>query len=197
LDSTPSSFTLQAGASRLIFELTTAALAAYHFAFNIPRNKILLARDWLTDRVTLLRRNDEEIFDFASWNAEALYFLDPDGNIVEFIARHDLSNDTAGDFSSDDLLEVSEVGLPVDDVLMLAADVEARLGISPYDGPVETFAALGDPRGLFIVSKIGRHWMPTSTPSAPAPIQVTIEGVARVDCELRGHPYRVHVRTPS
>jgi hypothetical protein len=40
-------------------------------------------------------------------------FLRPAGNIVEFIARHNLVSDSDGDFKSADILNISEIGLAV------------------------------------------------------------------------------------
>ena len=51
--------------------------------------------------------------DFSAWNADALYFLDPAGNVVELIARHSLPNASDAPFGPDAFLEVSEVGMPV------------------------------------------------------------------------------------
>lgn len=82
----------------------------YHFAINVPQNQFEDAVTWLSDRVELLsdtETGDSEIF-FEDWNAHAVYCLDPAGNLLELIARHDLSNDSDRPFGSENFLEVSE-----------------------------------------------------------------------------------------
>jgi catechol-2,3-dioxygenase len=33
-----------------------------------------------------------EVVDYSHWNAHSIFFLDPAGTVVEYIARHDLKN---------------------------------------------------------------------------------------------------------
>ena len=40
-----------------------------------------------------------DIVDYSHWNAHSIFFLDPGGNVVEYIARHDLKNGAPGAFS--------------------------------------------------------------------------------------------------
>ena len=58
----------------------------YHYAINIPANKIEEAKDWLSNRVRLLWMEDykDDIADFVNWHAKSIYFYDPAGNIVVF-----------------------------------------------------------------------------------------------------------------
>src|SRR5690554_7188718 len=102
----------------LLFELKNSKLRfirkessrPYHFAFNIASNKIKEALEWLKSRVSILKNKDDDIVDFPAWNAESIYFYDPDKNILEFIARKNLDNKTEGDFSTEDIFEISEIG---------------------------------------------------------------------------------------
>src|ERR1044071_4416763 len=78
--------------SKLIFEKANPdSEPNYHFAFNIPSNKIMEAFEWINKKVTVLWTTEynDYIADFSSWNAKSIYFLDPAGNIVEFISRFD------------------------------------------------------------------------------------------------------------
>ena len=72
--------------------------------------------NWLKQRVEILRDGNYEIQNFDSWNARAIYFYDEDKNIVEFIARKNLKNENQGEFDSDSLLEISEIGVSVNDI---------------------------------------------------------------------------------
>lgn len=70
----------------------------YHFAFNIPRDKILAARSWQLERTRLTRPRPglldpaypDDVWHFSQWNAHSVFFFDPAFNIVEYIARHNL-----------------------------------------------------------------------------------------------------------
>ena len=92
------SISVTAGKSQIIFDKTNAIENPfYHFAFNIPSNKFEEAFQWIQSKVELLWLNDYKsyIADFTNWHAKSFYFIDPAGNILEFIARFDL-NDVAG-----------------------------------------------------------------------------------------------------
>jgi catechol-2,3-dioxygenase len=189
--------TFQAGHTRLTFEQAASALpnSTYHFAFNIPENQIMQAKDWLIARTPLAVAPDnsqQEIYDFTDWNAHAFYFLDGDGNIVEFIARHNLNNASDVPFSEDSLIGVSEMGLATPDVIRTVADLQHNLGLPVWRGAgSDMFSAVGDEHGLFIVVKTGRKWLSSDRAALPLLAQVVIEGVSGADYAVPGLPFRV------
>jgi hypothetical protein len=125
-------FTIEAGETRITFvnspDIVEGGPPFYHFAFNIPENKILKALEWQKARTPMLpipERNraagfPPEVVDYSHWNAHSI-FLDPAGNVVEYIARHDLKNGDNNAFSWGDILYASEIGLIVDDAETTAA----------------------------------------------------------------------------
>jgi catechol-2,3-dioxygenase len=165
----------QAGASRLTFVAVPDDPGSHHFAFNVPENQIEEAADWLGERAPLVPGpGGERVLDFSGWNADAVYCLDPAGNVVELIARHSLPNASDVPFGPQALLEVSEVGMPVDDVPDEVARIEGELGIPLWDGDRRGFTALGDDHGLFIVVPRGRAWFPTDRPATSRPLATSI-----------------------
>lgn len=149
------------GSTHMTFYEQTGTTACYHFAFNIPENQIDAATSWLQQRVPLISAEGQSRFSFERWNAHAIYFYDPMGNIVEFIARHTLQNATALPFGSTSLLCVSEIGLAVNDVPAAVRTLTKTLDVPIYDGEnSDVFTAVGDPDGLLIVVKTGRLWYP-------------------------------------
>ncbi len=136
----------------------------YHFAFNIPENKILAARAWQRERTPLIppyaRLRDpqypDDVVHFTSWNAHSVFFWDPAGNLLEYIARHDLQNSADGPFASSDILYASEIGLIADDVPGMAEDLQETFGLAPYRRGSHQFTAIGDELGLLLVMKRGR-----------------------------------------
>jgi len=180
---TDAAFTVQTGASRLTFAQATEGEPAYHFAFNITESKAPQAQRWLQSRVELLPDANRAtlIPSSPAWNADRLYFRDPAGNIVEFIARHHLAQEQTSDtddFAPKDVRAISEIGLPTLDVYALVGALGAALDLKVWQEPSETFTTIGDEHGLGIVSALGRHWFPTEQPSAIAPIEVTLSGAS-------------------
>jgi hypothetical protein len=156
------------GGTDLIFVETKETEPFYHFAFNIPANKIEEPRDWLKGRINLLRMDDynSEIADFMDWHAKSVYFFDPAGNILELIARFDLANETDQAFSSKQFLCISEVGMVLKKELFESKTIQLLHEYSlPYfakQPPQPQFRAIGDDNGLFIIVPQHRHWYPTN-----------------------------------
>lgn len=166
---------------------------AYHFAFNIPENQYQAAKKWLAGRTSLLRdKTGKEDFESQSWVSTSLYFLDAAGNVLEFIARHNLQNATEGEFSSSQILNVSEIGLPSEDVIALANQLSTQLGLPIFkQEPNETFTPVGDDEGLFILPVKDRIWMPDSgVPAKLLPVKVWGEANG-MEWEVRGVPYEI------
>ena len=135
----------------------------YHFAINIPSNQEEEALIWLKSRVDILKDGQHEIQDFDFWNAKAIYFYDKDQNIVEFIARKNLNNKSEDQFSSTSLLEISEIGVPVNDIETTYNSLKKIVTLPIFDGGFERFCAIGDENGLFIcINKRERLWFPTN-----------------------------------
>lgn len=199
-----SKFTIDIGKTCLTFsEATGGTDPFYHFAVNIPRNQFTSAKEWLANRVELLRTEDgEDEFTFEFMNAKAVYFIDPAGNIVELIARQNLSNDSAQPFCEDEFLEISEIGLPVREVLSTARELETNLDIPLYEGYSEDFESssqftcMGDDHALLILVPIERPWFPTETQEAEThPTEVVLTGDRATQYEFSQLPYQLSIVT--
>ena len=191
----PTSFTVQVGTSRLTFVETTEPLPSiYHVAFNIPENQLAAAKQWVVPRTPLLQNGDSDEWFFADWNAHTIYYLDADGNILEFIARHNLPTATAQPFTWQSILAVSEIGLSTSDVRDFCQQLHAALGVELWRGNDTNFAAVGDEEGLFIVASNGRPWSGNAAPAQPLPTTVVLRGDEEKTVALAGLPYQVIVR---
>lgn len=176
LESATPSFTVQVGQTRLIFHSQPEMHGVHHFAFNIPENQLTAARSWIAKRAPLLERDAEAVFTADDdWNAQMFYFRDPDGNILECIARHRLANASATAFGSDSLLSVSEIGYPVEDVPKSAKRLRQQLGLKVFGAASDTFVPLGDDEGLLILVKLGRNWFPTQQAAQSLPLVLTVQ----------------------
>jgi len=178
IEKTKNSVSIQAGDSVLEFVENPEFKSIYHFAFNIPKNKLDKAIDWCKSKVDLIFIEDQKVItNFENWNANAVYFYDNNGNLLEFIARHDLDNAQTEAFSSKAILNISEIGIVNENPLELGNQLIEQHGLEFFskNANSELFAAVGDDEGLLIMVKPNRNWYPTQTPSESNKTEVRIE----------------------
>jgi catechol-2,3-dioxygenase len=168
------------GSSRVRFERGPEVCS--HFAVNVPPNRFEEAVAWARGQADLI----QDDVPFESWRARAAYYFDPAGNLVELIARERAPGDEL-------LIEVSEVGLPVADVGAAVDFLEAELSLPHFSGDRESFSAVGDDHGLFILVPVGRAWLFTDRPAGDAPVRVTIEGPAARELRVPGSEHVIEV----
>ncbi len=172
-------FTVQLGSTAVTFQdLQSDSNPFYHFAINIPENKMEEAKSWIKSKVALNTEEDSAEVFFNSWNAHAIYFEDPSENIIEFIARHNLKNGIEHNFSSDDLLNISEIGIVVDEVIPFVRNLN-KIGIPNWRDDSEGLTPVGDENGLFITVKNGRRWFFSNKDAMFYPFDVSIERLGK------------------
>lgn len=176
------------GSSLLVFRELPEMTGALHLAMTIPTGTFEAAKAWIAGLTTVLGTDDQDEFEGSpNWNSRSVYFEGPDQQLLELIERRDLESGArrAGDGSGTGtgtgtgtvvpLVSVSEVGVPVPDVLGVVEALR-RAGLEPYANPPgESFAAVGDVDGLVILVSPDRRWFPTgdrSPSGAPAVIDV-------------------------
>lgn len=178
LSTNKSSVSFAAGSTKLTFKYSKNTRAVYHFAFDIPNNKLFEAFDWMKKEVEILDITpSEKIADFYNWDAKSFYFYDNNGNVVEFIARYCVVNasDTAFDGSS--VVSVSEIGFVAKDVSVFSEELFERYHLSVFSKQpkLDKFIVLGTDTGLFILSAENRNWYPTDTKCQSFWIKVVFE----------------------
>lgn len=177
IEKTATSISIQAGDSVLEFVSDPEFNSIYHFAFNIPKNKLDEAIQWCKNKVDLIFIKDQNVItNFENWNANAVYFYDNNGNLLEFIARHDLNNVQTETFTSKSILNISEIGIVNENPLALGKELIAEHDLEFFskNDNSELFAAVGDDEGLLIMVKPNRNWYPTQTPSESNKTEVKI-----------------------
>lgn len=175
IEKSDNSVSFKAGYSILQFYLTKDIEPTYHFAFNIPCNQIEQALEWAKEKLEIIPETENNtIANFKNWNAKAFYFYDNNRNIVEFIARYDLHNESNRPFTGASIVSISEAGIPVSNVDQTCDDLIKEYGLSYFSKqpPLSGFAAVGDDKGLFIIVDINRNWYPTRQASAAFYINV-------------------------
>ncbi len=197
LDSSPELLSVRAGSSILEFSPDADHdRPFYHIAFTIPENRLESAMAWLESRssIMVLNPRGDTVMHFKSWNAHSCYFLDPAGNILEFIAHHGLANRVAHEFSIDDVVRISEIGMVAPDVGAFESHMKSQLGLAPYISSSPVFSPIGDVGGLLITVRERRIWLGSGgTRAAVFPTEVFLESSnAAVTTEVSGLPYTIH-----
>jgi catechol 2,3-dioxygenase-like lactoylglutathione lyase family enzyme len=163
--------TIVVGETRLRFEVEEGG-AFYHFALLVPGDRFDAALAWAEQRVELLG----DVFEFENWDAKAVYFHDPAGNIVELIAHHGLEqNGRSGRFAADELIGFSELGM-VGDTPTLLRQLETE-GLALWSGTVDEpdrLAFVGEKARTLILAPPGRGWLPTDRPAEPHPVEYVL-----------------------
>ncbi len=175
----------RAGHTALTFRRAAAGTKPhYHFAFNVTNNRFSDCFEWLNRKLDILPVEPGMLVKgYAAWNAQSFYFHDSVGNIVECIARFNLPYSSGRPFTSEDLVEISEIGYVVPDIEAAEAELK-RQGLERFPpGPFEPdFTPMGDEYGLVLVAGTGRGWIPTDEPARPAPL--IIRGAGGVQLQL-------------
>ncbi|MCB9250363.1 MAG: VOC family protein [Ignavibacteriales bacterium] len=175
LEETTDSFSVKVGESILTF-VQGDDNPFYHFAFNIPSFQIHESYEWIKQKIDTLTYEGKDIIRFDSWNAEALYFYDADKNLVEFIARKNLNLVSQEKFSKENILYISEIGIPTLDISKVFNTLNNESGLEIYDGDFESFCAIGNETGLFIVMNyLVKKWMPTMEEGKPSPFEIVFD----------------------
>lgn len=162
VESEPGGAVVRVGTTALVLRENQQTRGVHHLAFTIPSNKFDAAKRWISARVSLMSKGGEDEFEYgAGWNARSFYFAGPNDTVLEIIIRRDLANAADGDFGSDDLLCISEVGVAVPDVLGTVGMLGAQADVTPYGlPPRERFTPVGDIDGLVILVAPDRTWFP-------------------------------------
>lgn len=175
---------LRYGSKEVIYQIGNSTLKfvqkdnsqPYHFAINISTDHVEDAHRWLSERVSLIPDGVNEIIEFESWNARALYFYDVDGNIVELIARRNLNYRSDEEFTPAQFCEVSEIGIAIHPIQNIVNGIKSQLGLSPYKGESDRFTAIGTETGLFIcIDPELKKWYPPMDEAIPSAFEASVE----------------------
>ncbi len=173
--------TLKVGNSLLSFEENRIHKSYYHFAINIPYSSVNKALKWAHKKVEVIHYENQAIQEFNAWEARAIFFLDPAGNVVEFIGRKRFNDDKLGSFNEEAFISISEVGIPVFEVSSAFKAINHATGIEKFDCVSNTFCAAGNDEGLLIlVDSAEKSWFPTDDPARAFNLEVYFRVGARL-----------------
>lgn len=186
IKSTPDSFTIRVGVSSLTF-IQSDELATYHFAFNIFGNHIALAKNWLEGRVLLNTEDGKDELYYKSFDADAIYFEDPAGNVVELIGRR--NRETAGDFNTSSILDISEISITTPFVTNTAKKLSKHDIHSRNDNPIEpeSLNFLGSEDTYIILVPPLRRWYFSDKMSIISPLEIELFDHRRITVDFEGN----------
>lgn len=186
VESTVNSFTIQGGESTLTF-IHSDKSSAYHFAFNIIGNQMVSAKNWLNGRVLLNLEDGKDEHYYKSFDADAIYFEDPAGNVVEFIGRR--NRKSIGDFTIPSILDISEISITTPFVTDTAKKI-AMLGIqSRNQNPIksESLNFLGAEDSYIILVPPNRRWYFSKKMSITCPLEIELFDQGRIIVDSDGN----------
>ncbi len=152
------------GETKLIFRKSENIKPVYHFAIDVPNNRFEEAYRMMKWRIEIISGGPSgDIVDFTNWDAKSFYFLDNNGNILEFITRYSNKTFSNYPFSGNSYINISEIGLVTNNVTELADTLVKEYGLPIFHRQPrgENFTVVGDDDGLFILGSKGREWYPT------------------------------------
>ncbi|PFW90802.1 glyoxalase [Bacillus pseudomycoides] len=188
LHSSEMSFSIQVGESELEFRKNNLnSKPLYHFAFNIPSNQFSEAKEWAKKMVVLNVEDGEDEVYFSRSNAHSFYFMDPAGNIVEFISRHTISPESNEPFSVHSILNVSEMSMTTDQVLVVGNQL-IEYGISVRDGEAlsDGFHFMGENGVYLLLGLSGRRWFFSELDAAVHPLLIEIDSEKQIEINRQG-----------
>lgn len=180
INATDMSFEAQIGASTITFQQSNSFVKPfYHFAIDIPANQFNEAKQYIVNKVPLLTEDgqDEVYFEFS--NARSLYFEDPSGNIIEWIARLEDNPKSTEPFSSASLIGLSEMSFAVHDKITIAKQLK-EVGIvdrSSQEVAAEGLTFMSDTKTkvYLLLTSENRKWLFSEKVSKCFPVEITTD----------------------
>ncbi|WP_410983173.1 glyoxalase [Bacillus cereus] len=188
IHSDEASFSIQVGESELEFcKSHSNTKPFYHFAFNIPSNQFAEAKEWAKKKVVLNVEDGADEVYFSRSNAHSFYFMDPAGNIVEFISRHTTPSESNEPFSIDSILNVSEMSLTTDEVLKVGNQL-IEYGIPVRDGEElsDGFQFMGENGIYLLLGPSGRRWFFSDLDAEVHPLMIEIDNKKQIEINRQG-----------
>ncbi|WHY97035.1 VOC family protein [Peribacillus simplex] len=163
----------------------------YHFAMNIPTNLFTSAKEWAKSKVELTREDDDDEVYFSYSDAHAFYFLDPSGNIVEFISRHSVSpKSEAKSFSAQNVLCISEINITTDEVRALGNQLISN-GVPVRNGEAISedglnFMGEHEAGSFLLLGPRKRRWIFSNKESEIYPLSIVINQQLDISMDGKG-----------
>lgn len=145
----------------------------YHIAFNIMRNSFAYLKESLARKIRLAIEDGKDEINYPLFNAKSFYFIDPAGNIMEFITRDkEMSHPEKQSFRKL-IYGIGEVGFPAKDAIAIVNKLK-NYTVEVYNEPNEVINFVGniDYGEIFIIVTEGRRWVFSTKLAKRFPIRI-------------------------
>jgi len=180
-------FSVQAGKTQLTFEARLEEENFYHFAFLICESHFSDTLNFIKQKgINILpdRETGEKITYWASGIGKSFYFLDENGNILEFVVRPTLNYRSDEKWSIDKILKINEIGTPVNKPADTSHSLidKYRLNIPQryIDRFNDDFCWFGDFEGTILIVKESRAWYPTKIKAKTCDLRIKISDQQKI-----------------
>lgn len=189
INETVTSFTILIGASELEIQHSNYhSKPFYHFACTIPSNQFKEGKEWAKSKVILNKEDNEDEIFFSNFNAHSIYFMDPSKNIVELISRHSLNTDVYSPFSSDHILNISEINLTTHSVVNVGKQlIKAGLPFREELLKENQLNFVGEKGSYILLGPEQRVWLFSNKKAEIHPIIIEINNRIKIDLNNKGH----------
>ena len=146
------------------------------------------------ERVYLTVEDEKDEVQFL--HADALYFYDPAGNIVEFISRHLVFEESLISFSINSIVNISEISLTVNDLIDASKQLN-EIGVTERENKEirkQQLNFMGNKKkGIFLLlTEPGRKWLFSDKLSTIHPLEIILTNNHKIvidsDNELQIYP---------
>ncbi|WP_155591669.1 VOC family protein [Lysinibacillus cavernae] len=193
LEKTDDYFTIAVGESAMTFERVPSSInKQYHFALNIPSNLFQQAKIWAKERVGLLESEGQDEVYFEFLKAYSCYFYDPEGNILELIARQEVNQQHhhTAIFSIEHVLHIGEINLTTDEISTVAKQLN-EYAIKPIENKELQPDALNflgnyEDGANILLGPSKRLWYFSDKKAIISPICIEIDEVLQIIMDEKG-----------
>lgn len=155
----------------LVFEEVFAPISPVHIAFEVSYSQFESSMRKLAEQLPLLQWPDGEVVERFDSGVN-MYFKDGDGNLLEFIAHHDLKEGVLTPNGTYGVLYLREVGLPVEDPVAARLWMERILGLTiAKDSEQFAFVIGGTAHAVVVSTK--RKWIPIAMYALAPSLELT------------------------
>jgi hypothetical protein len=124
---------------------------------------------WISQMGCVPANSDSDIIHKPKFNAHSVYFIDPMGNLVELIARHDLKNSAEGDFNPKNmLLKISDVTIITRSLKSSTELLRSSFALKELPGTTNALKPIGGKNGIITLMVPYKPYPPTDDIIAPA-----------------------------
>ena len=185
IESTGDYFTVKVGETAITFKQSDDP-CFYHFAINIPGNQFVIMKQWIEQRVNIVRSNGKSEIHYKNLGADSIYFEDIAGNLVELIGRR--NRDLFGSLTKEAFYDVSEVGITTPHMTEVGEELQ-DIGLplrQRAEVHTDDMNYLGRDDTYVVLVPTGWKWEFSRKPAETHPLEITFTDGQQIAMDKQG-----------